>query len=95
MKNKNYEMTLYGEKKSKNDCDILLNDVEKRKNLPFAERWFAGKINPMKLNLVIQDLVSRDILRAYPVLHEKEKGIVSQFEHTMIVTEDGCEVTTK
>lgn len=28
MKNKNYEMTLYGENKSESDCDILLNDVE-------------------------------------------------------------------
>jgi len=28
MKNKNYEMTLYGEKKSESDCDILLNDVD-------------------------------------------------------------------
>jgi len=36
----------------------------------------------------------QEILRKYPVLHEKEGGVVSQFEHTMIVTEDGCEVTT-
>lgn len=28
MKKKNYEMTLYGEKKSESDCDILLKDVE-------------------------------------------------------------------
>ena len=28
MKKKNYKMTLYGEKKSESDCDILLNDVE-------------------------------------------------------------------
>ena len=28
MQKKNYEMILYGEKKSESDCDILLNDVE-------------------------------------------------------------------
>ena len=28
MKKKNYEMTLYGEKKSKSDCNILSNDLE-------------------------------------------------------------------
>ena len=28
MKKKNYEMTLYGQKKSVSDCDILSNDVE-------------------------------------------------------------------
>jgi len=77
------------------EARILLNEIEKRKKLPFAERWFAKKINPMKLSLILRDLVSNKILKAHPILHEKEKGIVSQFEHTMIVTEDGCEVTTR
>lgn len=77
------------------EARILLNEIEKRKKLPFAERWFAKKINPMKLSLILRDLVSNEILKAHPILHEKEKGIVSQFEHTMIVTEDGCEVTTR
>ncbi len=77
------------------EARTLLNEVEKRKKLPFAERWFCKKINPMKLSLILRDMVSNEILRAHPTLHEKEKGIVSQFEHTVIVTEDGCEVTTR
>lgn len=77
------------------EARMLLNEVEKRKKLPFAERWFCKKINPIKLSLILRDLVSNEILNAHPTLHEKEKGIVSQFEHTMIVTEDGCEVTTR
>ncbi len=77
------------------EARMLLNEVEKRKKLPFAERWFCKKINPMKLSLILRDLVSNEVLNAHPVLHEKEKGVVSQFEHTMIVTGDGCEVTTK
>jgi methionyl aminopeptidase len=43
----------------------------------------------------MRDLLANGTLRAYPTLHEKEKGVVSQFEHTVIVTADGCEVTTK
>ncbi len=35
------------------------------------------------------------VLHSYPILIEHEKGLVSQAEHTMIVTEDGCEVTTR
>ena len=77
------------------EARILLNEIEKRKKLPFAERWFTKKINPMRLSLVLRDLVSNEVLKAYPILHEKEKGVVSQFEHTVIVTEDGCEVTTE
>jgi methionyl aminopeptidase len=49
----------------------------------------------MRLDLAMRELVGNGTLRAYPILHEKEKGKVSQFEHTVIVTEDGCEVTTK
>lgn len=77
------------------EARLLINEVEKRKKLPFAERWFAKKINPMKLSLILRDLVSSKILKAYPILHEKGRGIVSQFEHTVIVTGDGCEITTR
>jgi len=77
------------------DARILLNEIEKtRKALPFAARWFSRKISPLRLNILLRDLTSQGILHKYPVLHEKEGGVVSQFEHTMIVTEDGCEVTT-
>ncbi len=73
---------------------ILLKELESRKTLPFAARWFTKKISPMKLDLVLRDMVFRKILKDYPTLHEKEKGIVSQFEHTVIVTKNGCEVIT-
>ena len=77
------------------DARMLLNEIGKtRKALPFAARWFSKKISPLRLNLLLRDLASQEILRKYPILHEQEDGVVSQFEHTMIVTEDGCEVTT-
>ncbi len=74
---------------------ILLKELEPRGELPFAARWYADKINPIRLKLALQEMVRAKILRGYPTLHEKEGGIVSQFEHTMIVTADGCIVTTK
>lgn len=73
----------------------LLEKIKERGKLPFAERWFSRDINPMKLDLVLRDLVLRKILKDHPVLHEKERGRVSQFEHTMIVTKEGCEVITQ
>jgi methionyl aminopeptidase len=73
----------------------LLKAVEDRQGMPFASRWYAKDIPPVKLNLVLNQLVQSGILRAYPPLHDRNKGKVSQFEHTLIVTEDGCEVTTK
>lgn len=73
----------------------LLSAVKGRRELPFAARWYAGDINSMRLGLALNDLVAKNILRSYPTLHEKSGAAVSQFEHTVIVTADGCEVTTK
>lgn len=77
------------------EARTLLKEIGPRKELPFAERWFTKKISPLRLSLALRNLVQDGILKAYPVLHEKEKGIVSQFEHTVIVTEKGCEITTE
>lgn len=76
------------------EARVLMGKIQLRKELPFARRWFAGEINPLRLDLALKEMVSRDILRAYPILHEREKGVVSQFEHTVIVTKDGCETIT-
>ncbi len=77
------------------EARILLKKIEERESLPFAARWFSKEIPPMRLELALRDLVNRKILKDHPTLHEKEKGVVSQFEDTIIVTKDGGEVTTK
>ncbi len=77
------------------DARAIIEEVIDRQGLPFAERWLAKKIPPLRLDLAMRDLLGNGTLRAYPTLHEKENGVVSQFEHTVIVTKDGCEVTTK
>lgn len=76
------------------EARALIKEVESRGKLPFAERWYAKKIGPLKLPLAVHELLSKNIIQAYPTLHEKERGVVSQFEHTVIVTKDGHEVTT-
>ncbi|HDN82856.1 MAG TPA: type II methionyl aminopeptidase [Candidatus Altiarchaeales archaeon] len=73
---------------------LLLKKLEPRKGLPFAKRWFSKDISPLKLDLVLRELVAIDAIKPYFMLHEKERGKVSQFEHTVIVLEDGCKVIT-
>jgi len=69
----------------------LLEDVrEDHRELPFAKRWFDGG----RTDMAIRRLEQAGVLRSYPVLKEREGELVSQAEHTMVVTEDGCEVTT-
>jgi methionyl aminopeptidase len=40
-------------------------------------------------------LVRAGILHPFPMLHDEPGSFVSQAEHTLIVTGDGCEVTTR
>jgi len=64
-------------------------------NLPFAERWLAERTSKIRLQLTLRDLINSGALHPYYVLKEREEGLVAQAEHTVIVTEEGCEVTTR
>ncbi len=67
----------------------LLEEIKQYKTLPFAKRWLKSASD-----LIINRLVRSGVLRAYPVLTEAGKGMVSQSEHTVIVEEDGARVVT-
>jgi methionyl aminopeptidase len=68
----------------------ILDNVRPRKGLPFAKRWLTGN----RLDIPLSTLVREQILHAYPVLSDIPGSCVSQHEHTIIVTEEGCIVTT-
>jgi methionyl aminopeptidase len=69
----------------------LLKEIEQYHGLPFAKRWLPRE----RLDLALRTVINTGALREYPVLREEGGGLVSQAEHTVIVTKDGCEVTTK
>ncbi|WP_406656170.1 type II methionyl aminopeptidase [Methanolobus sp. ZRKC2] len=69
----------------------LLKELEPYKTLPFAKRWFKTE----KLDFALMQLEKAGIVHSFPVLKEADGGMVSQAEHTVIVTDDGCEITTK
>jgi methionyl aminopeptidase len=61
------------------------------RTLPFATRWLDGS----RPEMALRRLQRQDIVHGYPVLKEEDGYLVSQKEHTIIVTDDGCEVTTR
>lgn len=69
----------------------VLKQIEEYKGLPFAKRW----LEPEKLDFVMLQLEKAGVVHSYPVLLENSNGMVAQAEHTVIVTADGCEITTK
>lgn len=68
----------------------VLDEIAAFDDLPFAGRWLDSSRSEMAL----RRLKMADIVKGYPVLKESDGQLVSQAEHTLIVTEDGCEVTT-
>lgn len=68
----------------------ILKDIEGLNGMPFARRHIKVK----SADLALARLVNDGVIRAYPVLSDVSGSFVSQAEHTMIVTGDGCIVTT-
>ena len=70
---------------------LVLNQIRDRRSLPFSRRWVTGD----KVDLALSSLKKNGIVRDYPVLRDVDGSLVSQAEHTLIATEDGCIVTTR
>jgi methionyl aminopeptidase len=64
--------------------------------LPFAERWVRKEFKSRLLvSAALKELLQNHFIRGYPVLREVSRGLVSQAEHTILVTSDGAEVLTR
>ena len=64
------------------------------KTLPFAERWLNGVIPREKHREAFQELLSSKSIMGYPVFVEATRKPVTQAEHTVLITEEGCEILT-
>lgn len=68
----------------------ILEEIRPRKGMPFSRRWLTGN----KRDMALSSLLRAQVIRAYPVLSDVPGSLVSQAEHTLIVTAEGCIVTT-
>lgn len=67
---------------------------ETYKTLPFASRWLFNNWRDGDVRAAFRELTANRCIMGYPVLVEASGNVVSQAEHTVIVTEDGCRVLT-
>ncbi|MEM4699803.1 MAG: type II methionyl aminopeptidase [Candidatus Nezhaarchaeales archaeon] len=73
----------------------LLEEIWNRfKTLPFTERWLIDGWELSEVRPLLNALAQRGPLNAYPVLLERGGGLVSQFEHTVVLIEGEPVVTT-
>lgn len=63
----------------------LLKHIETYQGLPFAKRWLVQMFGPGKTAFGLRELINAGILKEHPPLPEKEKGLVSQAEHSILV----------
>lgn len=79
--------------------DILAREIlkyvwEEYKELPFCSRWLVKKFKTKTL-FALHELEQANALHHFKQLVEKTKAPVSQAEHTILVTKDGCEILTR
>lgn len=87
---------LNSRKKTKDDdADKLLDYIWERFNtLPFALRWITKDYEEKEARKLLEFLVKKKSIQAYPVLIEVNEKRVAQAEHTFIPKEDGVIITT-
>ncbi|UZE94280.1 MAG: type II methionyl aminopeptidase [Candidatus Pacearchaeota archaeon] len=89
-----YKFTSYEPTRDINARKILEFIEKEYKELPFSSRWLVKKFGTRAL-FSLRLLEQANALHHFKQLIEKTKSPVSQAEHTVLVTADGCEVLTK
>jgi methionyl aminopeptidase len=93
------EMTIFRLVKSKPVANLyareLLKYVEANfRTLPFAERWVYGVIPKERHDQAFKELLASRAIMGYPIFVEVSRKPVTQAEHTVLLTETGCDVLT-
>ena len=80
--------------KSKEAAELAEYIRDKYKTLPFASRWIFDNWQGGDAKAAFREFAGSKCIVGYPVLIEASGNVVSQAEHTLVVTEDGCRVLT-
>ena len=73
----------------------IMGFIKERSGLPFCTKDLTRRFGKGTTMLGLRELVKQGVLQDYPPLCEVSNGIVAQFEHSMIVTNNGVEVITR
>ena len=93
-----YQLTGGALPRSQEARSILELVAAKYLTYPFAIRWISRELNSMsdfKVRRGIAELLSLGAIEPFPVLVEREKGLVAQAERQLVVGKDSCTVITK
>ncbi len=63
----------------------IQKEIEKLNGLPFTTRWLTKKFSEAQVKYALNQFKQLGILKEYPPLVEKQNGLVSQAEHSLLV----------
>lgn len=90
----------FARRKTKNmpyELQSYMNKIENNfRHLPFSPRWIKREeiIPDSKIERTINSFVRKKVLEQYNVLIERTNQPVSQFEHTIVLDNDGNRIVT-
>ena len=66
----------------------VLAEIEGYNGLPFTTRWLTRKFGA-KARYALREMEHLGMLHAHPPLADKDKGMISQAEHSVLIDNDG------
>ena len=66
----------------------ILKEIESYEGLPFTTRWLTKKFG-VKAKFAFREMEQLGMLHSYPPLADKDKGLISQAEHSILVDGEG------
>jgi len=66
----------------------VLKEIESYNGLPFTTRWLTRKFGA-KVKFAFREMEQLGMLHAHPPLADKDKGMISQAEHSILIDDDG------
>lgn len=88
MMNKNYKM--YDKKIEDHDEKFVYNLIDNNySTLPFCQKWLYEHNNTYNYDNILKKLEKKKILQSYPPIYDIDGSIISQFEHTIFIKENG------
>ncbi len=83
-----------GKPLSEPEHKVLSEIIRRFKTLPFCERWLVDVGPVSNLRASLTSLARKGYLNQYPVLVAVGRGLVTQFEETILITRDGDVIVT-
>jgi len=66
----------------------VLKEIESYNGLPFTTRWLTRKFG-IKAKYALKEMEQFGMLHPHPPLADKDKGVISQAEHSVLIDNDG------